>query len=530
MDLEVVFTELGQFGKYQTLQYALLAIPLLASAFEEISYMFTSSEVDYRCLVPECEEANTTEFSPPWLSLAVPYRGDPLQPAWCERYGVSLAINTTAQICPPEMFMTNVTQTCNQWVFESKEKTIATEFELFCEENIWQRTMVGTINNLGLITNYIIVCYLSDRFGRKSALITLTFVQGLLAILQSFSPSYSIFVLLEYLVCFCSTFNSAFILAIEMVGGEKRMFANCMMNTLYSMGEVVVALIMWWVQDFRVLLRFVGAIKLVNILYLWLVSESVHWYLTMEYYEQVVSVVKNIARINKKQLSEATQHTLDNLVAKREKIKKAEVKVPTRSVIRELFSSRPLLSRFAICSLTWSVNVFVYFGFSLLSVTLAGNKYVNFILIALVEIPAYAVMWVGMEFFNIGRKTALAGTFFLTAVPCFIYLFVPSDADTIRLCLFLLGKFSITISYTVIYEVGAEVFPTELRQSMVGLCCAVGCIAGLFAPQIPLMALYINPMLVFFWLSVGAGSLSLLLPETQGRSLPDTIMQAVKLS
>ncbi|KAG8310290.1 hypothetical protein J6590_067059 [Homalodisca vitripennis] len=66
MDLEVVFTELGQFGKYQTLQYALLTIPLLASAFEEshtssrparsttasafqeISYIFTSSEVDYR--------------------------------------------------------------------------------------------------------------------------------------------------------------------------------------------------------------------------------------------------------------------------------------------------------------------------------------------------------------------------------------------------------------------------------------------------------------------------------------------------
>ncbi|KAG8310295.1 hypothetical protein J6590_067064 [Homalodisca vitripennis] len=216
----------------------------------------------------QCEQANTTEFSPPWLSLAVPYRGDPLQPAWCDRYGVNLAINTTAQLCSSEMFLTNVTQTCNQWVFESKEKTIATEFKLFCEENIWRRTMVGTVNNLGLITNYIIVCYLSDRFGRKSALLTLTLVQGLLVILQSFSPSYSTFILLEYLVCFCSTFNSAFVLAIEMVGGDKRMFANCLMNTLYSLGEVVVAIIMWWVQDYRVLLRFIGAIKLVNILYL----------------------------------------------------------------------------------------------------------------------------------------------------------------------------------------------------------------------------------------------------------------------
>lgn len=48
MDLEQVFTELGQFGRYQVLQFTLLAIPLIASAFEEISYIFTSSDVNYR--------------------------------------------------------------------------------------------------------------------------------------------------------------------------------------------------------------------------------------------------------------------------------------------------------------------------------------------------------------------------------------------------------------------------------------------------------------------------------------------------
>lgn len=67
--------------------------------------------------------------------------------------------------------------------------------------------------------------------------------------------------------------------------------------------------------------------------------------------------------------------------------------------------------------------------------------------------------------------------------------------DVTRLCLFLVGKFAVTISYTVVYEVGAELFPTELRQSMVGLCCAVACLGGLFAPQIPLLVSSITLLL-----------------------------------
>ncbi|XP_054271478.1 organic cation transporter protein-like isoform X1 [Macrosteles quadrilineatus] len=527
MDLEVVFTELGQFGRYQTWQYALLTIPLIASAFEEMSYIFTSSEVDYRCFIPECEWPNTTDFLPSWLPNTVPYDGDPPEPKWCERYASRDSHNNS---CSKDNFLDNVTETCDQWVFATKERTSATEFKLLCEDNVFKRTMVGTVNNFGLITNYVIICYLSDRFGRKTMLLLLTLTQGLLVLAQSFAPTYSSFISLEYLVCFCSTFNTSFILAIEIVGGDKRIFANCLMNTLYSLGEVIVALIMWWVQDFRILLRVIAGIKLANLLYMWMVTESIHWYMTKEYYEKVVSTVKNIAQCNKKEISESTQHALNLLLAREEKAKQSETKQQTRSVIRELLKSPALLVRFGICSLTWLVNVFVYFGFSLMSVTLAGNKYFNFILMALVEVPAYALMWIGMEFFNIGRKTTLVGTCFLAAVPCFIYLFVPSDADITRLCLFLLGKFAITISYTVIYEVGAEVFPTELRQSMVGLCCAVACLGGLFAPQIPLMAMYMNPMMLFFWLSVGAGCLSLMLPETQGRSLPDTIMQAIKLT
>lgn len=41
-----------------------------------------------------------------------------------------------------------------------------------------------------------------------------------------------------------------------------------------------------------------------------------------------------------------------------------------------------------------SVNALVYNGLSLNSVSLSGNKFLNFILVSLIEIPGYTITWV----------------------------------------------------------------------------------------------------------------------------------------
>jgi hypothetical protein len=55
------------------------------------------------------------------------------------------------------------------------------------------------------------------------------------------------------------------------------------------------------------------------------------------------------------------------------------------------------------------------------------------------------------------------------------------------MALFLLGKFSITISFTVVYVYTTEMFPTELRHSLLGVCAMVGRIGSMVAPQTPLL-------------------------------------------
>jgi len=46
--LDAILVRIGQFGRYQIINYVLLCIPMLFNAFFSISYVFTASTVVHR--------------------------------------------------------------------------------------------------------------------------------------------------------------------------------------------------------------------------------------------------------------------------------------------------------------------------------------------------------------------------------------------------------------------------------------------------------------------------------------------------
>lgn len=95
-----------------------------------------------------------------------------------------------------------------------------------------------------------------------------------------------------------------------------------------------------------------------------------------------------------------------------------------KSPIMQILNSSVMLTRLLVCSFCWLTNTFVYYGLSLNSVAFAGDKYVNFILVAIVEIPAYFLTWFLTDY--IGRKTTLSSSFLLSGAFCLAIQFVPT--------------------------------------------------------------------------------------------------------
>lgn len=47
-DLDRILVELGQFGKFQIINYMLLCIPVALSAIYGLGYVFTAQDLEYR--------------------------------------------------------------------------------------------------------------------------------------------------------------------------------------------------------------------------------------------------------------------------------------------------------------------------------------------------------------------------------------------------------------------------------------------------------------------------------------------------
>lgn len=62
-----------------------------------------------------------------------------------------------------------------------------------------------------------------------------------------------------------------------------------------------------------------------------------------------------------------------------------------------------------------------------------------------------------------------------------------SDDYAGSLTLFLIGKLAITCSFQILYFFTSEIFPTNVRNSLLSLCSMIGRIGSMLAPQTPLL-------------------------------------------
>lgn len=154
--------------------------------------------------------------------------------------------------------------------------------------------------------------------------------------------------------------------------------------------------------------------------YLWIIPESIRWNIRKGRIEEAKATLRKLAKVNGKEISEKT---LDRL-----NIMECDARKEEGNQFFQSLKSPILLLRFMNACFGWMTCAFIFYGLSLNSVTLAsGNKYLNFILTSLVEIPAYFLCPFFMSYF--GRKKSLFGFYILAGVSCIAFIFIPSGKE-----------------------------------------------------------------------------------------------------
>lgn len=218
---------------------------------------------------------------------------------------------------------------------------------------------------------------------------------------------------------------------MELVGPSQRVFGGIIISIAFALGGVMLGVIAMYITHWRTFLQVCYAPTLLFIAYSWLLPESFRWLITKGRYKEATEIILKTASWNKIGLTEGTIEKLFKNNNENYELKGKvnlnndyfEEKPKKISPLREIFQYPTFLLRVANCSFCWLTNTFVYYGLTLNSVSISGNKYVNFMLLSLIEIPGFGVTYILSE--RIGRRWTLCSSLILSGLICIATEYAP---------------------------------------------------------------------------------------------------------
>ncbi|KAK7071333.1 hypothetical protein SK128_003957 [Halocaridina rubra] len=509
--MEAFLEKIGEFGRYQKRMFILLSLPTIIVSMQKLAWVFLGARIDHRCRLPW--EAENATFPLPANVKNVTLPWDEKRNNYEQCYVWS---DITEE--PLQRHNDSMKLMCLDYVYDKSvyATSAVIDYELVCDR-AWLRATVQSLYMVGMLIGSYLFGDLSDRFGRKPIFLSALVIMVVVGVGHAVIPDYYSFTTLRLILgaSLQGVFLVSYVMAMELVGKKRRVLVGVLAQAFYTLGYFMAAFLAWSIESWRWLQIAMTLPALLFIPYYWIIPESSRWLITKGRTEEARVILEQAAKVNKKEVTE-------ELMLQALEMSKSG-KDGGKGNVLDLFRYPNLRRKTLNLFFNWFVNSGVYYGLSLNTGNLGGNDYINFVISGAVELPAHALTILLLD--RIGRRLPLCAFLVLGGLALLSTMFIPKDLGWLLVTLAMFGKLCITASYAIIYVLTAEIFPTVVRNVGVGSSSMVARIGGALAPYINLLgdAWKPLPLLIFGSLAFAAGILSLLLPETLGRRLPETI-------
>ncbi|CAG7696957.1 unnamed protein product [Allacma fusca] len=513
-DFDEILDIVGAQGRYQKfLLYAVMCPIAALEPFLTLNTIFMLFEPEHWCQVPG--RLNETSLDA-WKNSTLPMEIGPdgqLRYSRCSMYDEQ----------------GGVTDCLNGWEFDKADydSTIATDYNWVCEHSHYS-TDAFTIAAVGNVAGTILFGQAADMYGRKPIFFLSMIINIFFRVVSIHVPQYVWgFMAMQFLVgsAFPAMFITPTMITAEITDTDYRAWVYSLVWMVWVAGMAFLPYVAWVLRSWYTIGLATSIPGVLVLLYLKLIPESPRWLVSVGKVKEAAEIILQIAKENgtsDKITPAQLDSMLKQLVAKQEKA--------TRVGVWTLFSRKRLALNTVLLTISWSMNVLVYYGITLNTTQMAGNQFVNFFILSIIELPSGYLGGVLAD--KLGRRWTQVVFFLGCALSCFaagLGVTHPELYYFNTLCV-IVAKFAITLTFLVVYLQGTEILPTPVRSTGSGFASTIASALGIMGPSIVSLGKFHlgAPYHTMGALSIVGMVASSFLPETLRQKLPETIEDASK--
>merc|ERR1719479_848815 len=286
------------------------------------------------------------------------------------------------------------------------------------------------------------------------------------------------------------------------------------MNYSWPCCRLVIAGLAWTFRDWHVHLQIISAMVAVGAVLLFWLPESPRWLIAKGRMEDAKKVLAEASKMNGKPVEP------DQIVLTKPSSTAA------KGSFLDIMKHSTLRLHTLIMYFNWFTTAFIMYGLALSWQELTDGLFLNFLIGTLLDFPAKTLAMLLVQ--HVGRKypymvcSCITGTMFLLTL-CFERDVYPSNWPIVVLAL--IGNFTTTCCFAILYMYTGELMPTTVRAAGVGSSSLVSKVGGTLSTTVAALADIhpAIPTIIFAAMALTSGALTVALPETRNRKMPESI-------
>ncbi|XP_036362877.1 organic cation transporter-like protein [Octopus sinensis] len=506
VDVDEILRGLGQKRFFHTSQCILICASLIVASANSYLYVFFAITPEYKC-------NNLTESQ-------------------LSRYNISInEVSLVYNKCSIDIFNTdggvtteNRTLGClNGYYYTTPaDKSIVSQWDLICD-NVGLAESTQTFYIFGQMVSGLLAPCLIEKFGRKPIRVSSNILLIVLNLIAAYSPSYWLFTTIRFLIGGSreAFLLSSFTLVSELYPKERRIIMSCTFMVIWATHNSSLGLIAYMLKDFswNTLFLFTAVLSVYFPVDYFFLEESVRWLFANSKVKSAEKLIRRAAKQNKVDFDDlwnialkdsSTQEAANLMSESSLGCGNSEPKVqqnvnplveysqpPTEESpsdllkIFSIFRSPYLRKIIVVVTIEWVVNTASLNAVLLMIEVLIGSIYINYSVMALLEIVTAASYMAIAERF--GHKMSLQAWKTLVTVSLFsasmIKIFAGNSEMTecIIPVLYFLAVSGLNAGSGGDYIYTSELFPTQLRSVGSGFATTLMRATSMAAPFLKLL-------------------------------------------